>query len=195
MPQQLLTYGGMIAVIAVISLLYWWKNAPVRRAADRFGLLFLEARDYAMDGWKSTPIGETDDTGRIRLQSQEQQPRTAQNALERGRSSRFARYDRELEGALMDLFQAVGTSAHLKRRYYDYFNTFFTLHKQFLQVCTDPEGTEMTQEGWDDLKAYMGDRVKVIQILMQRLSGKARREVMGRRVTGRPQPQKKEGIG
>ena len=45
--QQLLAYGMMALVIAALCLVYFWKNRSTHAMGDRFGLLFLEARDYA----------------------------------------------------------------------------------------------------------------------------------------------------
>lgn len=195
MPQQLYAYAGMILVIGILCLLYFRKSAPARRAADRFGLLFLEARDYAMNGWKSIPGYDELPDGGIRLWPAAQQPQPARNAMERGRDPTFARYDKELETVLTQLFQSLGSSGSLKRRYYDYFNHVFLLHKNFLQVCTQPEPILLSPEEWADLATYTGDRARLIQLLAQRLSSNARRQLLEQRETGGTQPRKKEGIG
>lgn len=195
MPQQLYAYGGMILVIGIITLLYHWKSAPVRRAADRFGLLFLEARDYAMNGWRSTPEYDTEPDGTICLRPAAEQPQPARNAMERGRDPTFARYDRELEAALRELFQALGSSGSLKRRYYDYYNNVYLLHRNFSQICTQPEPVCLSREEWADLATYTGDRAKVVQILAQRLSGSARQKLLEHRTNSGASPCKKEGIG
>lgn len=195
MPQQLYAYGGMILVIAVITLLYYWKSTPARQAADRFGLLFLEARDYAMNGWRSTPEYDERPDGGICLRPAAEQPQPARNAMERGRDPTFARYDKELESALRDLFQALGSSGALKRRYYDYYNNVYLLHKNFSNICFQPEPVCLSRDEWDDLATYTGDRGRIIQILAQRLSDKARRQLLEQRTNSGTSPCEKEGIG
>lgn len=195
MPQQLYAYGVMILVVGIITLLYFWKSAPVRRAADRFGLTFLEARDYAMNGWRSVPDCEEEPDGQRRLLPLKDQPPAAREAMERGRDPRFAAYDKELESILEDMFAHLGSNRGLKRRYYDYFNNAFALHRNFLRVCTQPEPVLLCQAEWEDLVTYTGNRPEVIRVLAQRLSDRARRELLGRHSAGGSQPGMKEGIG
>ena len=91
--QQLLAYGMMALVIAALCLVYFWKNRSTHAMGDRFGLLFLEARDYAAGREDLLPRVMTDASGLRRLLPMEEQPEAVRNAFLLGGSGEMARYD------------------------------------------------------------------------------------------------------
>ena len=186
--EYLLSYGLMALIIAVLCLLNWSKNRPARAASDRFGILFLEAREYALGGSTDLPETEPTQDGGVRLRPPAQQPPAVRAALNAGAGAAMAGYDARMEQALRELFQSIGRSGHQKSHYYDYFNTLFTLHRLFLQVCADPQAP-LSKEDWADLSRYWGDRSGMTGLVAKRLSA------AGRRVLAGEQPQRKEGIG
>lgn len=169
--DKLLSYGLMILVVAVLYLLYWRKTRPVRDACDRFGSTFMEARDYAVGEANCPPLVEKGDS--VRLLPLESQSEAVRSMLARGRSREMAQYDETLELILRELFQHIGKNQHYKSRYFDYLNTFFTLHKLFLQVCAAPD-TAMIEADWKNLAIYTGSRQKLVHILSMRLSDRGR---------------------
>lgn len=172
--KDLLAYGLMALVIAALCLINWVKSRPVHQAADRFGLLFLEARDSVLGA--APPLPETRATadGSVQVLPPAQQPAAVRAALAAGAGSAMAGYDRRLEEALEALFLSVGKSGYLRTRYFDYFNSLFTLHKLFLRLCTEPE-TLCSQEEWRDLTRYWRNRSILSGLVSQRLSATARK--------------------
>lgn len=164
--QQVIAYAGMALVIAVLVLLDWRKNQPIRDGCDRFGQDFWAAREHALGGAPPLPAVEESETGVTLLP--EQEPSVCA-ALGAGADGRMGELDRQMEQTLRDMFQAIGKSAHLKRRYYDYCNNLFVLHKVFLQVCADP-AAPMTKEDWKDLKLYWQERERMLALAKERMS-------------------------
>ena len=160
---------------------------------DRFGLLFLEARDYAAGREDLLPRVMTDASGLRRLLPMEEQPEAVRNAFLLGGSGEMARYDAQLDETLRALFQSIGQSAHLKKHYFDYYNSLFLLHKLFLQVCADP-AAPLSDGAWKDLALYLGDRTRLSGLVAQRLSFGARRAFAGP-AQERPVSLRKEGMG
>ena len=108
----------------------------------------------------------------------EEQPEAVRNAFLLGGSGEMARYDAQLDETLRALFQSIGQSAHLKKHYFDYYNSLFLLHKLFLQVCADP-AAPLSDGAWKDLALYLGDRTRLSGLVAQRLSFGARRAFAG----------------
>lgn len=76
-----------------------------------------------------------------------------------GGSGEMARYDAQLDercGAV----SVHWATAHLKKHYFDYYNSLFLLHKLFLQVCADP-AAPLSDGAWKDLALYLGDRTRL----------------------------------
>ena len=190
--EQWIAYGLMALVVAALCLINARKGRPAQEACDRFALLFLEARDYAVGPGGAVPLTEANPAGEIRLRPGEAQPEAVRAALARGRGEEMARYDERLEERLRALFQAIGTGSHEKTRYFDYMNSLFTLHKLFLQACTRPD-LPLTEGDEKDLELYTGDRGRLVELLSQRMSGRGRRALAGQ--AEQLQPQRKEGIG
>ncbi len=190
--EQWIAYGLMALVVAALCLINARKGRPAQEACDRFALLFLEARDYAVGPGGAVPLTEANPAGEIRLLAEEVQPEAVRAALARGRGEEMARYDERLEEHLRALFRAIGTGGHDKTRYFDYMNNLFTLHKLFLQACARPD-LPLTEEERRDLERYTGDRETLVRLLSQRLSGRGREALAGQ--AEQLQPQRKEGIG
>lgn len=186
--DHLLAYGLMAVVIAAVCAVNWNNNRPVREAADRFGLLFLKAREYALA--QDPPLPEIEEEGgSVRLLPLTQQSSAVRSALESGGDEAMAGFDRQMEQALRDLFGAIGRSAHLKTHYYNYYNNLFSLHRLFLQVCGEPEAP-LSPDEWIDLKLYWSDRARMTGLVDQRLSAGGRRTL-----AAAPPLQRKEGTG
>jgi len=135
----------------------------------------------------------TDASGLRRLLPMEEQPEAVRNAFLLGGSGEMARYDAQLDETLRALFQSIGQSAHLKKHYFDYYNSLFLLHKLFLQVCADP-AAPLSDGAWKDLALYLGDRTRLSGLVAQRLSFGARRAFAGP-AQERPVSLRKEGMG
>lgn len=190
--DKLLSYGLMILVVTVLYLLYWRKTKPIRDACDRFGVTFIAARDYAIGGPTDLPLCRTSDGAQ--LLPVESQREAARAMLARGSGREMAQYDETLESVLRELFQHIGKNQHLKSRYFDYLNTFFTLHKQFLRVCAAPD-TTLTEPDWKDLTLYTENRQKLVKILSMRLSDRGRRSLNPVYAAEQPHLYGKEEIG
>lgn len=185
--EYLLAYGLMAVVIAALAVLNGVKTRPVHEAADRFGLLFLEARAYALDAGQELPLVDPAPEGAVRLRPAAEQGSAVRAALAAGAGAAMTDYDARLEQALRDMFQAIGGSGHLKTHFFDYFNNLYTLHRLFMEVCAAPESA-LSQENWEELQRYWGDGTRMTGLVAQRLSAQ------GRKVLAGEQPRRKEGI-
>lgn len=190
--DKLFSYGLMIFVVAVLYLLYWRKTKPIRDACDRFGAIFMEARDYAV-GEQNCPLPVEKGNG-VRLLPLESQSEAVRAILARGKDREMAQYDETLEAVLRELFEQIGKNQHLKSRYFDYLNTFFTLHKLFLQVCTAPD-IAIAEADWKNLEIYIENRQKLVQILSMRLSDRGRRGLNHVYAAAQPNLYGKEELG
>lgn len=190
--QQFFAYALMLLIVAALCAVYWIKNKPVMAAADHFGLLFLEARDYALDRGSASPLTAPAEGG-FRPFPPEAQPEPVRAALVRGADEHMAAYDAELERTLRDLFCLIGSNGHLKTQYFDYYNSLFTLHKLFLRFCASPDAL-LSQGEQKDLTRYLSDREALMALVSRRLSTVGRR-TLSVHAWKQPQPQSKEGIG
>lgn len=167
MPMEyLLAYGAMALVIAVLFCIDQLKSAPVRREADRFARAFLEARRSALGASPPLPAVETSQAG-VHILPEQAPPVRA--ALEAGAGSGFAGYDGQMERALRGMFERVGRSGHLKRHYFDYYNSLFVLQRLFMRACAGPDAL-FTQDDWKDLERYWTGGAEMERLALARMS-------------------------
>jgi len=166
MPEYLLAYGAMALAAAVLFCIEQLKSAPVRRDADRFARAFLEARRIALGDAPPLPAVEGAQAG-VRVLP-EQVP-AVRAALEAGAGSAFSGYDVEMEQALRGMFEHVGKSGHLKRHYFDYYNSLFVLQRLFMRACSEP-GALFSRDDWKDLERYWTLGAEMERLALERMS-------------------------
>ncbi len=171
MPMEhLLAYGAMALAVAVLFCIDQLKSAPVRREADRFARAFLEARRSALGASPPLPAVEKSQAGAHILP---QQAPPVRAALEAGAGSAFAGYDSQMEQALRGMFERVGKSGHLKRHYFDYYNSLFVLQRLFMRACSEPDAL-FSQSDWQDLERYWANREEMERLALERMSRSGR---------------------
>ncbi len=167
MPMEYLpAYGAMALVIAVLFCIEQMKSAPVRREADRFARMFLEARRSALGDSPPLPAVETSQAG---VHILPEQATSVRAALEAGAGSAFSGYDGEMEQALRSMFERVGKSGHLKRHYFDYYNSLFVLQRLFMKACAEP-GALFSRDDWKDLERYWANGAEMERLALERMS-------------------------
>lgn len=168
--EYLLAYGAMALAVAVLFCIDQMKSAPVRREADRFARMFLEARRSALGASPPLPAVETSQAG-VRLLPEQAPPVRA--ALEAGAGSGFSACDGQMEQALHGMFERIGKSGHLKRHYFDYYNSLFVLQRLFMKACAEPDAL-FSPDDWKDLERYWANGAEMERLALERMSRASR---------------------
>lgn len=162
MENQWISYIIMAAVIAGLCAINMRNTNRVKLICDKFAIPFVQGYDYIApemitqqlvltespsdgetpdgatpDG--GTPDGGTPDGAAVKcIAPAELQPEQIKQAMLRGCDDEYVQSVARMEQALRECYNVIGTSDHLKKRYYSVLSEIYNVTYKFMQACKDP---------------------------------------------------------